>query len=150
MFDRFRWVQCQLDRLNKCRSTGDIEEVLMTLPSTLYETYDRILVSIDKEEFDGRVARRALVWLVTSLKPLRISQLAAALAMNRDKPTIDRAATIRETDILDVCGSLVCFDERTRIVSLSHYSVKVSLAARFDDRERAHWSIGVPHFACRH
>ncbi|KAF8833660.1 ankyrin [Paxillus ammoniavirescens] len=36
---------------------------------------------------------------------------------------------IRETDILDVCGSLVCFDERTRIVSLSHYSVKEYLTS---------------------
>ncbi|KAF9222209.1 hypothetical protein BS17DRAFT_809569 [Gyrodon lividus] len=114
--EMFRWVQCQLDRLNKCRSTGDIHEVLNTLPSTLYETYERILISIDKEEFDSRVVRRALTWLVTARRPLRLSQLAAALGCKGSTNTCRR--------FLDICGSLVSFNEQTGIVSLSHYSVK--------------------------
>ncbi|KAF9233772.1 hypothetical protein BU15DRAFT_79797 [Melanogaster broomeanus] len=126
----FRWVQCQLDRLNDCWSLGDLCEVLDTLPTTLYETYERMLCAIDKKEFGGRVARRALVWLVTTLRPLTLSQLAQALAINRDNSASDSTImTMQETDLIEICGSLVSFNERTRIITLSHYSVKEYLTS---------------------
>ncbi|KAF9231729.1 hypothetical protein BU15DRAFT_8037, partial [Melanogaster broomeanus] len=126
----FRWVQCQLDRLNGCWSLGDVREVLDTLPSTLYETYERMLRAIDNKEFGGRVARRALVWLVTSLRPLTLSQLAQALAINCDNPASDSTTvTMHETDLIEICGSLVSFDQRTRITTLSHFSVKEYLTS---------------------
>ncbi|KAF9231978.1 hypothetical protein BU15DRAFT_81763 [Melanogaster broomeanus] len=126
----FRWVQCQLNRLNGCWSLGDLREVLDTLPATLYETYERMLRAIDKKEFGGRVARRALVWLVTALNSLTLSELADALNVSRDNPASDSTfATMHETDIVEICGSLVSFDERTRRITLSHYSVKEYLAS---------------------
>ncbi|KAF9237451.1 hypothetical protein BU15DRAFT_75996 [Melanogaster broomeanus] len=131
----FRWVQCQLDRLNGCWSLGDLREVLDTLPTTLYDTYDRMLCAIDKMEFGGRVARRALVWLVTTLHPLALSQLAEALTISCDNPASDSTiATMRETDLIDICGSLVSFDEQTGIISLSHYSVKEYLTSDVADK----------------
>ncbi|KIJ63611.1 hypothetical protein HYDPIDRAFT_29402 [Hydnomerulius pinastri MD-312] len=126
----FRWVQCQLDRLNDCRSAGDIREVLDTLPSTLYETYERIIRAIDRKEFDSRIARRALMWLVTALEPLPLSQLAEALAIDPSKLMLDPdIAPMRATDILVICGSLVSFEEQLGTVSLSHYSVKEYLTS---------------------
>ncbi|KAF9232179.1 hypothetical protein BU15DRAFT_81523 [Melanogaster broomeanus] len=124
----FRWVQCQLDRLNGCWSLGDLREVLDTLPATLYETYDRMLRAIDKQEFGGRVARRALMWLVTALDSLTLSQLAEALTINHDN-AVSSIPTMHETDIIEICGSLVSFNEQTRIISLSHYSVKEYLTS---------------------
>ncbi|KAF9235441.1 hypothetical protein BU15DRAFT_77937 [Melanogaster broomeanus] len=124
----FRWVQCQLDRLNRCWSLGDVHEVLDTLPATLYETYDRMLRAIDKQEFGGRVARRALMWLVTALHPLALSQLAEALTIDRDN-AVSSIPTMHETDIIEICGSLVSFNEQTRIITLSHYSVKEYLTS---------------------
>ena len=125
-FRRFRWVQCQLDRLNDCWSAGNVREVLDTLPRTLYDTYDRMIDAIDRTEFGPRIARRALLWLVLALEPLKLSQLAEALSINSDEPSWDVSnAPMHGTDILDICGSLVTFDEKNRIVTLSHYSVKV-------------------------
>ncbi|KAF9233738.1 hypothetical protein BU15DRAFT_66308 [Melanogaster broomeanus] len=66
----FRWVQLQLDRLTRCRTQGDIRTVLDTLPSGLYETYDRILTEVNGNEFDGRIVKSALLWLVGSLTKL--------------------------------------------------------------------------------
>ncbi|KAF9231976.1 hypothetical protein BU15DRAFT_81761 [Melanogaster broomeanus] len=126
----FRWVQCQLDRLNGCWSLGHLREVLDTLPRTLYGTYERMLRAIDKTEFGGRVAQRALVWLVTTLQPLTLSQLAEALALNSNNPASDSTnATMHETDLIEICGSLVSFDERTSVITLSHYSVKEYLTS---------------------
>jgi hypothetical protein len=119
-------VQCQLDRHNDYWSVGDVREVLDTLPRTLYGTYDRIIDAIERTEFGPRIARRALLWLVLALEPLTLSQLAEVLSINSDEPSWDVSnAPMHRTDILEICGSLVIFDENNRIVTLSHYSVKV-------------------------
>ncbi|KAF9238214.1 hypothetical protein BU15DRAFT_75375 [Melanogaster broomeanus] len=143
----FRWVQCQLDRLNGCWSLGDLHEVLDTLPTTLYETYERMLREIDKKEFGGRVARRALVWLVTALHPLTLSQLAEALAINCDNAASDPTiATMHKTDLIEICGSLVSFNKQ--MITLSHYSVKEYLTSHiiadktyFVDDARANFEL---------
>ncbi|KIJ12472.1 hypothetical protein PAXINDRAFT_171164, partial [Paxillus involutus ATCC 200175] len=126
----FRWVHCQLDRLGHCRSAGDIRKVLDTLPIGLFETYERILTAIEEKEFDGAVASRALMWLVTALKPLTLFQLGEALIieLGRHTPNND-IALMRDVDILDICGSLVSFDEQSGYVSLSHFSVKEFLSS---------------------
>lgn len=122
---RFRWVQCQLDRLNECYSIGDVREVLDTLPATLYETYDQMLRAIDKKPFGRRIARKALRWLVMALQPLRLSQLEEALTISCDKPARDSAgAPIHESVILEILGGFVTV-EKHEIITLSHYSVKV-------------------------
>ncbi|KAF8452411.1 hypothetical protein L210DRAFT_3468299 [Boletus edulis BED1] len=121
----FRWVQCQLDRLNDCWSVGDVREVLDTLPQTLYGTYDRMIDTIDKTEFGPRIARRALLWLVLAPEPLKLSQLAEALTINGNEPSWDITnAPMRGNDILEICGSLIVYDKNNGIVTLSHYSVK--------------------------
>ncbi|KAF9232035.1 ankyrin repeat-containing domain protein [Melanogaster broomeanus] len=145
----FRLVQLQLDRLNGCWSLGDLQEAMETLPGTLYETYDRMLRAIDKKEFGGPIARRALMWLVTALGPLTLSQLAEALAINVDKPALDSTlAPMRKTGILEICGSFVSHDKETGIITLSHYSVKEFLTSNdiadktyFVDRPRASFEL---------
>ncbi|KIJ18131.1 hypothetical protein PAXINDRAFT_179486, partial [Paxillus involutus ATCC 200175] len=119
-----------MDRLNGCWSAGDVRDVLGTLPATLNETYERMLHAIVKKEFGGRVARTALIWLVTALRPLRLSQLAEAVAINCDNPALDTTiAPIHETDILEICGSLVSYDKWTEVITLSHSSVKEYLTS---------------------
>ncbi|KAF9232190.1 ankyrin repeat-containing domain protein [Melanogaster broomeanus] len=145
----FRLVQLQLDRLNGCWSLGDLREALETLPATLYETYDRMLGTIDKKEFGGRVARRALMWLVTALRPLTLSQLTEALAINVEKLALDPTfAPMHETGILEICGSFVSYDEKIDIITLSHYSVKEYLTSKdvadktyFVDHPRASFEL---------
>ncbi|KAH7890100.1 hypothetical protein F5I97DRAFT_1965195 [Phlebopus sp. FC_14] len=126
----FRWVQCQLDRLDRCHSTGDIDHVLHTLPEGLFETYDRILQAIEKKEFSSGVVRRVLLWLVVAESPLTLSSLWEALKIDLTKPVLNgRIAPMREDDILETCGSLIRFNEETEVVALSHYTVKEYLTA---------------------
>lgn len=121
----FRWAQCQLDRLEKCIGTGEINHVLNTLPEDLNETYYRILSAINEKPFWKRVVLRVLYWLVVSLRPLHIQAVMEAVKIEIGKPTIDdEAGVIDEDCLLKVCSSLVSLDEKTRILSLSHFSVK--------------------------
>ncbi|KAF9231192.1 hypothetical protein BU15DRAFT_82718 [Melanogaster broomeanus] len=122
----FRWVQCQLDRLSGCRAKSNIQQVLATLPSGLYETYDKILSDINKKEFDGQIAKSILCWLVGALRPLKLGLLVEAVTFDVQRSeTFSGFEFLSNDDVLDVCGSLVSYDKKSDRVSLSHFSVKV-------------------------
>lgn len=124
---RFRWVQCQIDALEKCASVSDIRRLLESLPKGLEETYRRILIAIDRDLSDARLVRRVLVWLVTALRPMRMRELLEGLMIDRVRRALDpRFGVIKGTDLLEVCRSLVVHHKETDIITLSHMSVKVS------------------------
>lgn len=104
----------------------DIREALDSLPRGLEETYRRILLAIDKEEREAKVARRALTWLIATFSPLRLSQIVEALSIDLDRRILDPdLAPIHGLALLDALSSLVTHDEETDIVILSHFSVQV-------------------------
>lgn len=123
LLKRFRWVACQLEALGTCLSPSAILKALQTLPKTLDETYSRILLNIP-EDYRAQ-AFTALQWLAFSGRPLRLEEVAEAVAV---KPgcsifqEIDRLFDPYE--ILTVCSSLVVFSETTKEMRLAHYSVK--------------------------
>jgi len=124
---RFRWVQCQIDTLDKCTSVSEIRGVLESLPEGLEETYRRILIAIDRCLPDARLVRRALVWLVAALRPMRLCELLEGLTIDPIRRSLDtRFALIKGANFLEVSRSLVIHNKETDIVTLSHMSVKVS------------------------
>ncbi|KAJ3927592.1 MAG: ankyrin repeat-containing domain protein [Lentinula lateritia] len=64
----FRWVDCQMMELQKCRRNKDVKEALKTLPATLTETYDQALGRLTEEE-KGDV-QHILLWLLYAFEPL--------------------------------------------------------------------------------
>jgi hypothetical protein len=80
--NRFRWAVCQLGTLGKCRNRLMLRNSLAGLPSTLDETYNRILCAIDKE--DSQYAIRILRWLAFSSRPLLVEAAEiVAIDINR-------------------------------------------------------------------
>ena len=127
-FSRFRWVQCQLDVLKRCATGQELKEALDNLPTELEATYERILDAIDERRPEGKLARRALAWLVVALEPLRLHQIVDGLSVDLSLPkSIDRKTGLSGTALLDALSSLVSYHEETDIVALSHFSVKVCL-----------------------
>jgi ankyrin repeat protein len=104
---RFRWVVCQLDVLGKCLTVPMLQAALKSLPSTLDETYGRILRNID-EAWSQSVAR-ILEWLVFSATPLRLTEVAELVAIDiDDDPPFDPNRRLPEPrDILTMCSSLI-------------------------------------------
>jgi ankyrin repeat protein len=87
---RFRWVYCQLQELNKSKSTSlnAIRADLISLPKTLDETYERMLTRID--DGDRAHALVLLRWLTYSYEPLTLEQLAEASIIDpTDDPSSD-------------------------------------------------------------
>ncbi|KAF8427221.1 hypothetical protein L210DRAFT_3652657 [Boletus edulis BED1] len=121
----FRWVQCQIDTLDKCTSVSEIRRALKSLPEGLEETYRRILIAVDKRLEDGVLVRRALMWLVTALRPMRLRELLEGVTIDPIRRVLDPGfILIKGLDFLEVSRSLVVHNKETDIVALSHMSVK--------------------------
>lgn len=105
----------------------EVRNALDSLPKGLDETYERILLAIDTETLAGQLARRALIWLVAALRPLRLSELTEALSINIRTRTLDcDIGPMHSGALLDACGSLVTYTQQTEIIILAHSSVKVN------------------------
>lgn len=132
-------MSCQLEALKKCKRRVVLLDTLKTLPETLNETYTRMLDSI--HENDIAAARRALLWLAYSERPLFLEEVAEAAVINPESDTPfnsdDRLLDPRG-DFLEILGSFVTTTEVTKKghsfslrscpfcteIRLSHFSVK--------------------------
>ncbi|KFY32241.1 hypothetical protein V493_00374, partial [Pseudogymnoascus sp. VKM F-4281 (FW-2241)] len=153
----FRWAVCQMDTFGKCRTRFALQKALKALPTTLDETYERILCTISDE--DSEYAMRILQWLAFSSRPLSVEELAEVVAINVDRETaFDRNEVLEDPmEVLDICTSLVSvvmlqvpsFGERnrrmltiSRTVTLAHYSVQEYLiSGRICQGRAARYSI---------
>ncbi|KAF2111820.1 hypothetical protein BDV96DRAFT_649794 [Lophiotrema nucula] len=131
----FRWAACQLDSLKKCPNPAKLRKALATLPSTLNETYDRILSEIDRDY--SEYALRILRWLSFVERPLSIREVTQVVAIDpeRDPAFSEDEVFADPMWIFDICSSLVTTKEELspgcskRVVVLAHYSVKEYLTS---------------------
>lgn len=121
---------CQLDALQKCLNLSALRKTLGSLPKTLDETYERILLNIPDEYSDYAI--RILHWLTHSLRPLSLDELSEIVAVNlQGEPWFDPDAVFPEQDdLLAVCSNLVTLESpgdrevKSPVVRLAHFSVQ--------------------------
>ena len=110
---RFRWVALQLKELKKCRTKKAIREQLNNLPDGLDETYDRILLRIDKRDCD--YTKTFLLWLCFAVCPMTLKELAATVTVDlaaENGPHFECENQLQDiTDILKMCSSFVIESE---------------------------------------
>ncbi|KAF2261745.1 hypothetical protein CC78DRAFT_583261 [Lojkania enalia] len=125
----FRWASCQMDSLSRCLNKLQLRRSLKTLPRTLYETYERILLSIDEEH--SQYALRMLDWLAFSSRPMYLDEIAEIVAIDPDRePGYHPDEKLEDPyDALTICGSLVAI--------ISHPSTKEGQAMPYDDMDSA-------------
>lgn len=124
----------------------EVRNALETLPEGLDETYERILLAIDMETLAGQLAQRALVWLVAAVRKLQLSELMEALSINLRTRTLDSDfGPMHSGALLDACGSLVTYTEKTEIIILAHSSVKVNLSGGSFVCVKLTPDVGIPH-----
>ena len=131
--DRFRWAFCQLDTLRRCMPSS-IRKALNELPTTLDETYERVLQEIPKEKREH--ARRLFQCLVVAIRPLHVEELAELFAIEFDQ---DAGSSLKEgwrpespeDAVLSACSTLIAVIENrgSKIVQFSHFSVKEYLTS---------------------
>ena len=99
--------------LAKCISPHKLRKALISLPTTLEETYDRILSCIGKENRSDVV--RLLQWLAFSARPLALLEMAEVFGIDRDELRFDPDQRPREPRaILGICSSLVTVSHNPR------------------------------------
>lgn len=108
-FIRFRWVDLQLRSLQSCRTEEDIEQALSNLPKDLDDTYDRILSAIPHADVPR--ALRLLHFLVFSLRPLSVHELAETITVDIESNTepyvIGKRRLRQANDIFTILSGLV-------------------------------------------
>ena len=119
--------------LAKCSSLHQLRKALYSLPTTLEETYNRILLCI--RNISRSDAVRLLKWLAFSVRPLALLEMVEVFGIDRDKLRFDPDRRPREPRaILDICSSLVKVSHTgdgdtislrgSGTLSLAHLSVK--------------------------
>ena len=110
---RFRWVALQLLELKKCRTQKAIREQLKNLPEGLDETYDRILLGMDKR--DWGYTKIFLLWLCFAVRPMTLKELAATVTVDlaaENGPQIECENELQDiSDVLKMCSSFVIESE---------------------------------------
>ena len=106
---RFRWVALQLTELKKCRTQKALREQLNSLPEGLDETYDQILLGIDKK--DWYYTKTFLMWLCFAVRPLTLKELAATVTVDlaaENGPQFQPENQIQDiSDVLKMCSSFI-------------------------------------------
>ncbi|KAH8598562.1 hypothetical protein B0O99DRAFT_567007, partial [Bisporella sp. PMI_857] len=123
----FRWTACQLDALEKCFDPQMLQHALGSLPETLDETYDRILLGIPQAS--KQKAIRILQFLAFSERPLRVEEAVDAIIVEPEgNPRFDPSNRMPDPmEISKYCSSLVVVGDRQ--LQLAHFSVKEYLAS---------------------
>ena len=135
LFGRFRWVFCQLEVLQHCLPQS-IRRTLHELPTSLDETYERVLKEIGTANLPH--AYRLLQCLTVAIRPLHIEELAGILALDFQEaegatPTLidDWRWEDRQRAVLSTCSSLITVvdDGGSRVIQFSRFTVKEFLTS---------------------
>ncbi|KAF9064043.1 hypothetical protein BDP27DRAFT_201288 [Rhodocollybia butyracea] len=122
---QFRWVDCQVTVLQRCKTPKAIRDALKKLPKTLEETYTAAITRTRESEH-VHDAEKLLMWLVYAFESLSIIQVAEILAIDLDAQIFDPEALSLELDdgIYDILDSTLITVSQDKIVQLGHNSVK--------------------------
>lgn len=127
----FRLAALQLDELKKGhpQTVSSLNETLSLLPTSLEETYARVLNSIDRRRVQDAI--KIVHWLCFAFQPPTVEELAEALSIDLDTGQCDPARRLQDPDaILAICGSLVTrSSDGTGALRLSHLTVKEYLTS---------------------
>jgi ankyrin repeat protein len=113
---------------------------LESLPKTLDETYERILLRISEQ--NRPKACVILRWLTFSIRPMQLQEIAEATAVEPEYRRLDPDNRLFDSyDILTICSSLISLSDDTTELKLAHQSVKEYLLS-----ERVRAGAASPYF----
>ncbi|KAL1882218.1 hypothetical protein Daus18300_000704 [Diaporthe australafricana] len=138
----FIWVTFQLDLISRLTTDKAIRDALHQLPRGINNTYIQLLEQVrDKNSDHLGIITKTLRWIVCSLVPLTLGQLAEATSIDPEDThqAVDKMFN-DEKDLLEMLGSLVIFDpaKKDPLVSLAHFTLYEFLQS---DDLRTHESL---------
>ncbi|KAJ7270999.1 ankyrin repeat-containing domain protein [Mycena rebaudengoi] len=107
----FLIAKLHIDSLATKSTVKAVRDALQNLPADLDHTYDEAMDRIEAQNKDDReIARRALIWVANAKRPLTVSELQEALAVDPDSKALDVDGLLDIEIIISVCVGLVTID----------------------------------------
>ncbi|KAJ6566976.1 hypothetical protein B0H19DRAFT_1258148 [Mycena capillaripes] len=136
----FLLAKLHIESLSTKNAIKTVRETLTDLPKNLHENYNVVMQRIESQnEEDRKTARSALIWVANAKRPLKVSELTVALAIEPGARRLNAANVLGIEIILAVCAGLVTVDRRSSVVRFVHYTVQEYLdsiqAQRFPDAQ---------------
>ncbi|KAJ6605260.1 ankyrin repeat-containing domain protein [Mycena vulgaris] len=136
----FLLAKLHIESLSTKNTITGVREALKHLPKSLDDSYDIAMQRIEAQnEEDRKTAHSALTWVANARRPLTVSEITVALAIEPGARQLDEENILDIEIILAVCAGLVIVDERLSVVRLVHYTTQKYLdsiqAERFPDAQ---------------
>lgn len=104
---------------------AEIRKSIRNLSTNLGQAFINTMRRIDNEPKTRReVARKALMWIYHSCRPLLIDELRFALAIQVGEKMFDSDNMIQAKLIIDCCLGLVVIDNGSSVVRLVHHTLQ--------------------------
>jgi ankyrin repeat protein len=111
--------------LAKKHTRKAVRKALENLPKGLDETYDEAMQRIyNQDEDDVQLAKKLLLWVSYSLRPLTVRELQHALAVELDDRATDEEALLDKTLMISVCAGIMTIDQESNVIRLVHYTTE--------------------------
>lgn len=106
-------------------SAGEMEDALEAMPESLHGAIEETLQRIERQQPSRKaLGMQALMWISHACRPMLMSELADALAINLSTGTWNPRHRPIPKFILESCYGLATLDEESSLVRLAHYSVQ--------------------------
>jgi hypothetical protein len=121
----FLLVKLHMDSLSSKQTPNAVRKALQTLPTGVFEMYDDVLQRIeDQNADDSQLAKRTLMWLSLSLRPVTMRELQHAVTIDESFDELDEDDIPSEDIIVSVCAGLVSLATEEGVVQLVHFTAQ--------------------------
>lgn len=99
----------QITELEQCPTEARLNNQIRNLPKGLTETYEQMLSKIDNKD-DRTDVKTFLRWLIFSIRPMTLAELADTVAVDFSKTEPQYSALRRYQDprkVLEKCSGLI-------------------------------------------
>ncbi|KAJ6467478.1 hypothetical protein DFH09DRAFT_832865, partial [Mycena vulgaris] len=121
----FLLAKLHIESLSAKSTIKAVREALKNLPKNLNDTYKNTMQRIDDQNGeDRRIARSALIWVANAKRPLAVSEIRVALAVEPGAKQLDEDNLLDIEIILAVCAGMVIVDDKLSVVRLVHYTTQ--------------------------
>ncbi|KAJ7266837.1 ankyrin repeat-containing domain protein [Mycena rebaudengoi] len=121
----FLLAKLHIDSLTIKNTISAVREALKNLPTDLEHTYNEAMDRIEAQSQDDRnIAKRVLIWIANSKKPLSVAELQEAIAIEPGTKRLDRDSLLDSDIILSVCAGLVVINHADGSVRFIHHTTQ--------------------------
>ncbi|OAP57703.1 hypothetical protein AYL99_08441 [Fonsecaea erecta] len=121
----FLLAQLHMDNLARKLNCRELRRALRGLPKEFDEVYGQAMQRIHNQDEDQVVlAHKVLWWISYSPRPLTVTELQHALAVEPGDDDLDEDGIYDKEFMVSVCAGLVTVDEESDQIRLVHYTAE--------------------------